>query len=158
MWLPRQHQQPIVTSQSVFTVKSLDHCPSSHFMNRTVTSALAKQHFVHCKFEQNHSLVTLFVSWILLCKLTFSFIQINTSNIKLEIRIHQLNEKVNSISGFDMFFLKLNFATYKCMSIPPHIYICCQNIHAKCSILQQNMQCHINKSYVLTSLKYLKLD
>ncbi len=94
-----------------------------------------------------------------LCKLIFLFIQINTSNIKFEIRIYQLNEKVNSISGFNMFsifcsdfkvnFLRYwgrtvnsgmygitnknvrshfmpNFATYKCMSIPPHICICCQ--------------------------------
>ncbi len=40
-----------------------------------------------------------------MCKLTFSFIQIITSNIMFEIRIHQLNEKVNSTSGFDMFFI-----------------------------------------------------
>ncbi len=123
-----------------------------------------------------------------LCKLTFSFIQINTSNFEFEIRIHQLNEKVNSTSGF-MFsilcsdfkvnflrywgwtvnsamsvYVKLNilqngrtdknershfkptFATYKCMSIPPHTYKCCQNINAKCSIIQQNIQFHINKS------------
>ncbi len=53
MWLPRQHYLPIVTSQWVFTVMSLDHCLSSHFMNGAVTSALAKQHFVCCKFEQN---------------------------------------------------------------------------------------------------------
>ncbi len=52
----------------------------------------------------------------------------------------------------------LNYSTYKCMSIPLHSYKCCQNFNAKCSILQQNMQCHINKSYFLTSLKYLKLD
>ncbi len=50
MWLPRQRHLPIVTSQWVFTVTSLDLCPSSHFMNGAVTSALAKQHFVHCKF------------------------------------------------------------------------------------------------------------
>ncbi len=76
-------------------------------MNGTVTSALAKQYFVHCKFEQNHRLVIFNRHYLILeyflCKLTFSFIQINTSNIKLEIRIHQLNEKVNSTSGFDMF-------------------------------------------------------
>ncbi len=53
---------------------------------------------------------------------------------------------------------KPNFATYKCMSIPPHTYKCCQNINAKCIILKQNMQRHINKSYFLTSLKYFKLD
>ncbi len=194
MWLPRQCHLPIVTSQRVFTVSSLDHCLSSHFMNWAVTSALAKKQFVHCKFEQNHRLV-IFQQWhnlfleYFLCKLTFSFIQISTSNIKFEIRIHQLNEKVNSTSGFDIFSIlcsdfkvnflrywgwtvnsavsvyvkfnilqngitdknershfKPNFTTYKCMSIPPHIYKCCQNINAKCSILQQNMQCHINKS------------
>ncbi len=135
------------------------------------------------------------------CKLTFLFIQINTSNIKFEIRIHQLNEKVYLTNGFDMFSIwysdvkvnflrycgwtvnsamsvyvkfnilqngiknknershfKPNFATYKCMSIPPHSYKCCQNINAKCSILQQNMLCHIDKSYFLTCLKYFKLD
>ncbi len=53
---------------------------------------------------------------------------------------------------------KPNFETYKYMSIPPHTYKCCQNINAKCSILQQNMQCLINKSYFLTSSKYFKLD
>ncbi len=136
-------------------------------------------------FQQWHNL---FLEYFL-CKLTFSFIQINTSNIKFEIWIHQLNEKVNSTSGFDMFSIicsdfkvyflrywgwtvnsamsvyvkfiilqngitdknershfKPNFATYKCMSIPSHTYKCCQNINEKCSILQQNMQCHINKS------------
>ncbi len=44
----------------------------------------------------------LFLEYVL-CKLTFSLIQINTSNIKFEIRIHQLNEKVNSTHGFNMF-------------------------------------------------------
>ncbi len=144
--------------------------------------------------------LNLFLEYFL-CKLTFLFIQINTSNIKFEIRICQLNEKVNSISGFKMFSIwrselrvnflmywgwtvnsamsvyvkfkilqngiknkneryhfKPNFATYKCMAIPPHSYKWCQNINAKCSILQQNMQCHINKSYFLTILKYFKLD
>ncbi len=129
-------------------------------------------------FQQWHNL---FLEYFL-CKLTFSFVKINTSNIKFEIRIHQLNEKVNSTSGFDMFSIlcndfkvnflrywgwtvnsavsvyvkcyilqngitnkskrshfKPNFATYKCMSIPPHTYKCSQNINAKCSILQQNM-------------------
>ncbi len=122
MWLPRQHHLPIVTSQWVFTVTSLDYCPSSHFMNGAVTSVLAKQHFVHCKFEQNHRLV-IFNSDIIcffeyfLCKLTFSLLQIKTTNIKFEIRIHQLNEKVNSTSVFDMFSIlcsgfKVNFLRY----------------------------------------------
>ncbi len=53
MWLPRQCHLPIVTSQWVFTVISLDHWPSNHFINGEVTSALAKQHFVHCKFVPN---------------------------------------------------------------------------------------------------------
>ncbi len=60
-------------------------------------------------FQQWHNLF--------LYKLTFSFIQINTSNIKFEIRIHQLNEKVNSTSGFGMFSIlcsdfKVNFLRY----------------------------------------------
>ncbi len=142
----------------------------------------------------------MFLEYVL-CKLTFSFIHINTSNIKFEIRIHQLNEKVNSTSVFDMFSIlcsdykvnslkywrwtvnsdmsvyvkfnilqnctsnknershfKPNIAIYKCMSIPPHTYKYSQNINAKCSILPHNMQCYINKSYFLTSLKYFKLD
>ncbi len=49
MWLASPHHLPIVTSQWVFTVTSLDRCSSSHFINGAVTSALAK-HFVHCKF------------------------------------------------------------------------------------------------------------
>ncbi len=57
MWLPRQCHLPIVTSQWVFTVTSLYHCYAPHFMNGAVTSALGKQHFVHCKFEQNYRLV-----------------------------------------------------------------------------------------------------
>ncbi len=61
-------------------------------------------------FQQWHNL---FLKYIL-CKLTFLFMQINISNIKFEIRIHQLNEKENSISGFDMFSIwsndfKVNF-------------------------------------------------
>ncbi len=125
-------------------------------------------------FQQWHNL---FLEYFL-SKLTFSFIQINTSNIKFEIGIHQLNEKVNSTSGFDMFsilcsdfkvnFLRYwgwtvnsamsvyvkfnilqnhttnineishinpNFATYKCMSIPPHTYKCYQNINAICAFI-----------------------
>ncbi len=57
MWLHGQRHLPIVTSQWVFTVTLLDHCLSSHFMNGAVTSALAKQQFIHCKFEQNCRLV-----------------------------------------------------------------------------------------------------
>ncbi len=57
MWLPRQCHLPIVTSQWMFTVMTLDHCPAAHFRNGAVTSALAKQHFVHCKFKQNYRLV-----------------------------------------------------------------------------------------------------
>ncbi len=53
MWLRRQRRIPIVTSQWVFTVTSLDHCLSPHFMNGAVISVLAKQHFVGYKFEQN---------------------------------------------------------------------------------------------------------
>ncbi len=138
----------------------------------------------------------LFLEYIL-CKLTFLFIQINTSNIKFEIRIHQLNEKVNSTSRFDMFSIwsndfKVNFlrcwgwtvnsaisdyvkfcvlqngiknknesqilqCTNACQ-FPSHSYKCHENINAKCSILQQNTECHINKSYFLASLKYSKLD
>ncbi len=52
MWLPRQHHLPIVTSQWAFTVTSLDHCPLSHFMNGAVTSALAKQPFVHLNLNK----------------------------------------------------------------------------------------------------------
>ncbi len=64
-------------------------------------------------FQQWHNL---FLEYFL-CKLTFLFIQINTSNIKFEIRIHQLNEKVNLTSGFDMFSIwcddfKVNFLRY----------------------------------------------
>ncbi len=33
----------------------------------------------------------------------FSFIQINTANIKFGIRIYQLNENMDSTSGFDKF-------------------------------------------------------
>ncbi len=47
--------------------------------------------------------------------------------------------------------------TNACQSHPTFIYAVKISI-AKCSILQQNMQCHINKSYFLTSLKYFKLD
>ncbi len=120
-------------------------------------------------FQQWHNLCLEYF----LCKLTFLFIQINTWNIKFEIGIHQLNEKVNLTSVFEMFSIlcsdfkvnflrywgwtvnsamsvyvkfniiqngiknknershfKPNFATYKCMSIPLHIYKCCQNINA----------------------------
>ncbi len=52
MWLPRQCDLLIVTSQWVFTVMSLHHCYAPHFTNGAVTSALEKQHFVCCKFEQ----------------------------------------------------------------------------------------------------------
>ncbi len=58
MWLPRQHHLHIVISQWMFTVTSLDHCPATHFRNGAGTSALAKQHFVSCTFEQYNGLVS----------------------------------------------------------------------------------------------------
>ncbi len=112
-------------------------------------------------FQRWHNL---FLEYFLY-KLMFSFIQINTVNIKFVIRIYKLNEKVDSTSDFGMFSIlcidfkvnflrclewilnsamsiylkfnivqngttnkyershfKPNFATYKCMSITPHIY------------------------------------
>ncbi len=57
LWLPRQCNLLIVTSQWVFTVMSLCHCYAPHFMNGAVTSALGKLHFVHFKFEQNYRLL-----------------------------------------------------------------------------------------------------
>ncbi len=120
-----------------------------------------------------------FVFWILLCLLIFSILLISASNIRFEARIHQLNENVDSISGFEMFpslccdfkvtfllylgwivnsaisvYLKFyifqngttniyershfrpNFATYKCMSMPPSHLKYNHNINAKCSIFQ----------------------
>ncbi len=44
----------------------------------------------------------LFLKYILY-KLTFSILLINASNIRFEARIHQLNENMDSISGFEMF-------------------------------------------------------
>ncbi len=117
MWLPRQHHLPIVTSQWVFTVTLLDHCHEwrSHICT-CKTTVCTLQIWTKPQvgdFQQWHNL---FLEYFL-CKLTFSFIQINTSNIKFEIRMHQLNDKVNSTSGFDMFSIlcrdfKVNFLRY----------------------------------------------
>ncbi len=98
---------PIMTSQWVFTVTSLHHCYAPHFMNWANISSLGKQHFVHCKFEQNYRLVifisgySLFLKYIL-CKPIFLSLQISASSIRIETRIHQLNENVDWTSGFEM--------------------------------------------------------
>ncbi len=52
-----------------------------------------------------------------LCKLTFSFLQISAAKISSETRHHQLNENVDSISGFEMFsclciYFKVTFLIY----------------------------------------------
>ncbi len=115
-----------------------------------VTSALAKQHLVCCKFEQNRRLVifnsdNLFLEYFL-CKLTFSFIKINTSNIKFEIQIHQLNEKVNSTSGFDMFSIlctdfKVNFLRYWVWTVNSAV-----SVYVKKIILQNGIRNKIERS------------
>ncbi len=107
MWLPRQYNLLIVTSQWVFTVTSLHHCDAPHFMNGAVTSGLGKQHFVMLQIWAKLQVgdiqqwKNLFLEYYL-CKLTFSILLINASNIRYEARIHQLNENVDSISGFEM--------------------------------------------------------
>ncbi len=58
----------------------------------------------------------LFFEWFL-CKLTFSFLQINPSNIRFEMRIHQLNDNVDSTSDIYMFSIlcsdiKVTFIIY----------------------------------------------
>ncbi len=69
-----------------------------------------------------------------LCKLTFSFIQINTSNIKFEVRIssgfnifHSYALTLKSMfwgisNNYEKSNSKPNFATYKCMSLASHTY------------------------------------
>ncbi len=67
-------------------------------MNGAVISALGKQHFVHCKLEQNYRLVIfnsdriLFLEFFL-CKLIFSILLISASNIRFEKRMQYFTIK-----------------------------------------------------------------
>ncbi len=69
------------------------------------TSALGKEHFTHCKCEQNYRIL-IFDSNIIYflkafyIKQTFSFLQNSALNIRFETRIHQRNENVHSTSCF----------------------------------------------------------
>ncbi len=78
-----------------------------HEWGRAVTYALGKQHFFYCKFERVCRLVICKSDRICVLntfgvKLNFLFLLISTSNFRFETGIHQLNEKVDSSSGFDM--------------------------------------------------------
>ncbi len=102
-----------------------------------------------CDFHQWHYL---FLEYFL-CKLTFSFIQLITLNIKLEVRIHQLNEKVNSTSGFDLFSIlwsdfKVNFFRYWGWTVNSAV-----SVYVKFNILQNGIT---NKMKDLTSSQILQ--